>query len=535
MRQSTLVAGVLLATAAGLAGRSARAQGPTIETGSVIIPGANASSLGPLPGSGDSGLGPAPGGGGAAGAPAQEILGGRPGASVPRVPSSISTPGAPSAAMPGGAIALPEPLQVSPPPVYGTLDFPAIAEEIGPPDGLTLDAAIERLVRENLQLRGQYFELPQADADILTASLRANPIFYADAQLIPYGQYSRERPGGPVQYDVNISHPLDVNGKRRARMLVARRARRVLEAQYQDAVRLQIGNLYASFVDVLASRQALRYAQAGVEGLDQILAPLAAQVKAGSKTEADLNRVRLQRESAEIARMDAEVNLLRARRTLGELLNVPPAEAERLEVRGSLRDDAPPPPQTDALINVALNSRPDLDAYRLGIRRAAADVDLARRNRLNDLYVLYQPYTFQDGTPFGTKSSTSWALGVTVPLPIYNRNQGVIRRAELNVAQTQTEMTALMRQVIGEVQQAEKAYLISREAVHRVETILRPTAVQVLQTVRRQYERGSIDVVAFVTARQEYNQVVKQYLDSLVRHRQSMLELNTAVGRRILP
>ena len=48
-------------------------------------------------------------------------------------------------------------------------------------------------------------------------------------------------------------------------------ARRVLEAQYQDAVRLQINNLYTAFVDVLAARETVRYAEASVTGLDKVL------------------------------------------------------------------------------------------------------------------------------------------------------------------------------------------------------------------------------------------------------------------------
>ena len=87
-------------------------------------------------------------------------------------------------------------------------------------------------------------EIPQAQADILNAGLRANPIFYADGQLVPYGQYTRNRPGGQTQYDVNISYPFDLSHKRQARTLVATRAKRVLEAQYQDAVRLAIDDLY---------------------------------------------------------------------------------------------------------------------------------------------------------------------------------------------------------------------------------------------------------------------------------------------------
>ncbi len=411
--------------------RGAWAQAPTIEPGSNFRLGPGASTLGRSPGANESMFSNSPGSGGMTlDQGPQGFVGGRPGASTPRVPQSLSTPGQPGTApIPGGAITLPTPLQVQPPPIYGTLDFPAIAEEIGPPEGITLDQAIEYLVQRNLQLRSQAFELPQADADILTASLRANPILYADAQLVPYGNYSNIRPGGPVQYDLNISYPFDITHKRQARTLVARRARSVLEAQYQDAVRLQIDNLYTVFVNTLAARQAVRYAGAGVEGLDQVLKPLEAQLRVGKIAPAAYNRVKLQRETAQIALLDAEEGLRRARRDLATLLNVAPDQAEQIELRGTLRDDVPRPPPTERLMQIALVARPDLIAFRLGVGRAKADVQLARANRLNDVYVLYQPYTFQDNSPFGLKSATSWALGVTVPLPVYNRNQGGIRRA----------------------------------------------------------------------------------------------------------
>ena len=52
---------------------------------------------------------------------------------------------------------------------------PSTTADEGPPDGLTLDQAIELLVQQNLDLRAKYLEIPQARADVLTASLRANP------------------------------------------------------------------------------------------------------------------------------------------------------------------------------------------------------------------------------------------------------------------------------------------------------------------------------------------------------------------------
>lgn len=539
MRRHQFALALGIGIALGLLQGRAHAQGPTINSVEPAAPGSITSSVGPSPGSDASSLGESPGSGGQSSGfntGTSEVLVGRPGPSTPKVPAAVSTPGTAGMQAPTQAgITLPTALQPLSPPEVGSLDFPSITEDIGPPNGMTLDQAIEMLVHENLQLRGQFLEIPMADADILTASLRANPILYADAQLVPYGQYSRDRPGGPVQYDLNISYPLDVTHKRQARTLVARQAKMVLEAQYQDAVRLQIGNLYIAFVDVLAARQRVRYAQASVAGLDQILRPLGSQLQVGKITPAEYNRVLLQREASQLGLTDAEENLRRAKRDLATLLNIAPAEAVQVELRGSIQDTVAPPPMGDDLARVAIDNRPDLTAFRLGMNRAKADVRLAKANRLNDIYVLYQPYTFQDNSPFGTKSATSWALGVTVPLPIYNRNQGNIRRAEFNVSQTQVQMQALVRQILNEVQQAEKEYTVSRNAVNRIETILRPAAERVLQTVRKQYEEGSIDVITFINARQEYNQVVRQYLDTLIRHRQSMLAINTAVGRRILP
>ena len=121
-------------------------------------------------------------------------------------------------------------------PQYGRLELPA-AEDDGPPDGLTLDAAIERLIQVNPDLLSKSRELPKARADSVTAGLRANPIVFFSADNAPYGGYSKERPGNNG-YGIVLVQPIDVNHKRRYRVIAAEQARGVLKAQYADAVRL---------------------------------------------------------------------------------------------------------------------------------------------------------------------------------------------------------------------------------------------------------------------------------------------------------
>ena len=492
----------------------------------------------PATGADRSLLGPAPGSGAGEDTSGAEepLLGGRPGADSPRVPTALANPGG---ASPGvrapRRIAAPARSSIAEVPSYGILDLRSGTEDQGPPDGLTLDAAIDRLIGENLDLRARRLEIPQAEADVLTAGLRANPILYTDTQLVPYGSFSRRRPGGPTQYDLNISYPFDLSGKRRARVLVAARARRVLEAQYQDAVRLQIDALGTAFVDTLAAAENVRYARAGVEGLDQVLAVTRRSQSRGNAGPDDVDRVEIQRDSAAIGVADAEEALRKSRRTLAVLLNLPHTEVDVLQVRGTVHDPYPPPPHEDELARLALACRPDLASYRLGIGRAEADVQLARANRLQDVYVQYQPYTFQDNRPFDAKSAHSWALGMAVPLPLFNRNQGNVRRAELNVDQTRAELAALERRVVAEARQAGREYTVTRAAIERIERKLLPTASRVRDNALRLYTRGEVEVVAYLNARREYNEIAREYFDLIVRHRRGMLTLNTAVGVRILP
>lgn len=495
-------------------------------TGGMAGAEAGVTSLGRSPGAGGLPFENVPGAG-------EGLLGGRPGPAFPRVPSLVTMPGGGFQVPRPRGIAAPAPAPISALPVYGPLAIPTGPDEDGPPDGLTLDAAIERLVGDNLDLRAKYHEIPKAQADILTAGLRANPLLFFDAQRVPYGGAGgrgRGRSSEPIgtEYDLNINHPLDLNHKREARREVACRAKRVLEAQYQDAVRVEIDNLYTAYANALGERETVRFAQASVAGLREVLRTTKAQLDNKVITEADYLQIKGQLNAAEIGLADAEELYRDAKRSVGLLLSIPNPQAEVMELRGTIRDREPPPPPIDELIRIAMTNRPDLVAFRLGIARAEADVRLARANRFQDVYLLYQPYTFEAG-------ATSWAVGATVPLPVYNRNQGNIQRAQINVSQVRTELASLEQRVIAEVRKAEREYALTRAAVERIEHEMLNDARRVRDTAFRQFGLGEVDAIAYLNAQRSYQEVVRQYRDTLVRHRRGMLRINTTVAQRILP
>ena len=419
------------------------------------------------------------------------------------------------------------------PPLYGALDIPPPGDE-GPPNGLTIDQAIEQLVRNNYDLRSKYYEIPQARADVLTAGLRANPFVFFSASSYPYKAYTPARPG-ENGYSMTVIHPFDLNHKRRAREIAASRALRVLEAQYQDAVRLTIEELHMTFLDALAARETVRYAQGSLDGIAKLYQAAETQLRAGHITRTDVESIAIQRDSAEIGVEQARSQYLQAKHSLAALLNISPEQVERLELRGAIRDTSPPPPKREELVGMAMSSRPDLASFRLGVERAQADVRLLRKERISDVFILYSPYEFRNNAPIGGQNATSWSVGAMGTIPLYNRNQGEIRRASLNVAQTRTAMAAIERQIVLEVDRAELEYRASRYAVERIERDILPRSHAVRDAALRRFETGEQSIVDYLNAQKQHNDVIRQFRDASLRHRRSMLHLNTVVGQRVLP
>lgn len=167
--------------------------------------------------------------------------------------------------------------------------------------------------------------------------------------------------------------------------------------------------------------------------------------------------------------------------------------------------------------------------------RAGAEVALQRANRLDDVFLFYDPITIQDNSPYNQPSASSWAVGLTFSLPIFNRNQGNIARAESNVGQSRLELTSLERRALAEVRLAEREYRRSRDAISHIEQAILPRAEALLARRRDQFAAGTLTVDDFEAAVEDLAEVTQAHRDAIVRHRRAMLAVNTAVGLRIIP
>ena len=451
-------------------------------------------------------------------------MGGPPGASVGRIQRGLLRApsvdvGAvqtlpPPARLPAHAIPVVQPL----PP--GATEPPE--RESGPEGGITLDEAEERVIHDNLELRARFRDISQADSDVLTASLRTNPILYTDVQQVPYGSYTTLATGGPNQYDLNIVYPVDLSHKRQARTKAAVVSVRLTEAGYRDAVRLTLDNLYRAYVDALV-------AQDNYDGVVK-------KTKPGIVRKAEIN--------------EPEQALRDTQRKLAILMNMTAEDVAERQLRGRLgyRRDKEDVPTRGLLLEIAKANRPDLAAQQLTVCLAEANLKAVQANRLDDVLVLFQPFTLKNGGPFDQRNGVAWALGVTVPLPIYNRQQGNILKARQIVEQSRIRLASVEQIVESDVRGAflehESAHLAYERTFHEFNDfdsdevhlegtqLFQKLGVPANDPLAKEFMRMQSQLQNLRD--DALNDKLTKFYDAIVRHKRSLLMLNTVTGTRMV-
>jgi cobalt-zinc-cadmium efflux system outer membrane protein len=430
--------------------------------------------------------------------------------------------------------ACPHPLVAEPPAdAEAMLPPPRELPALEPPaGGLSLDEAIGILLERGYELRIKVQDIPKARADVLSAGLRNNPSVFFSADGIPLDRYSAARPG-ETDYEVTFIQPTDVNGKRRRRIQLAERARHVIEALYQDAVRQEIDRLYTAYLDVVGGLLDVQATEAEVALQKEVVQTARALVEQQLRPRAYLVQAQVEESRGEIALRKAQGGLVQLRRDLALLLAAPPEQAEALLPCGPLRDLAPLP-CLDDLVGLALKVRPDLLAYRLNVARAQAQVDRTRAERFDDVFFFYTPYQIQTFPGQQAQAAPGWEAGALVVLPVFDRKQGDLARAGTEVTQTQTEAQGMEQQVAHEVRQAFLDCTSARQSVERYESDILPASRRFVEEKERLVKSGNAAPDVLLAARKDHNATLRKYGEALLLHRRAVLRLNSAVGQRIL-
>jgi cobalt-zinc-cadmium efflux system outer membrane protein len=414
-------------------------------------------------------------------------------------------------------------------------------EELPPPrqlptTGLTLDQAINTALLADPKIRAGLEIINQANADLLTSSLRPNPILSADIQLLPLTRpFTVDRQGGPPQTDYSISYPIDwfLFGKRAAAMASAAAGVRVAEADYADLVRQRVRDTATAFYDVLEAKALLGLARQDLAGLRRVEEATRKAVGAGGRPVVELNRVRLDVLRSEQTLREAQTTLAVAEANLRARLGRRDADPA-FEVAGDLEAPlrAQPLPIEEAL-TVGDANRPDIRSLRLQIAKATRDVQTERTKAYPPVAPLLD-YTRQfQQKAIGFPDANSWMAAVSVGLPLFDRNQGNIAKARSVLTQNaynlETGLVGLRAEIVQIVREFERDY---RNATAVSQDQLK-IAADVRDSINKAYDAGGRTLLEVLDAQRNYRETYRLYFSTRASYWRSVYKFSAALGRQV--
>jgi cobalt-zinc-cadmium efflux system outer membrane protein len=398
---------------------------------------------------------------------------------------------------------------------------PALASET-----LTIEQALAEALEKNLDLLAERVNISIAEARLITARLRPNPVVSAGGDhldLLGTG-FNEINAAGPAEFNLRTDFTIERGGKRSSRIAVAQHALGVAELAFLNAVRGLRFEVQSAFVEALLARHRVELARQNLEAWNRIVEVNEVRWRAGDVAEVELIRSRVaalqQANALRRAELDLRTVLIRLQTLMGRSRPTPD-----FGVAGELRRDHPVAP-LEEWRRAALQNRPDLLALRRAGQRAAAELQLELARSKPDV-TLGSEYRRQQGL-----AGTGNMLGffVEIPLPVFDRNQGEIARARQELRQTELRVRALEASILAEVESAYRQYQASRESLEQIETAMLTQAREVRDITEYSYRRGEASLLEFLDAQRAFNETMQAYYEARADYARSLYFLESAAG-----
>ena len=387
---------------------------------------------------------------------------------------------------------------------------------------LTVDEAMALFLKQNLDLLMAQYGVDSAKGLEVTAKLFPNPTLSADLT----GSHTQSfHDVGAL--GLRLDQLFELAGKRGYRQESARFAVLSAEAAFADAIRTLGFAVKDTFYHVLQAKQKLDLARQNSTNFADVVKINDIRFKKGAIAEVDLIKLRVQLVDFQNQAIMANQDFLVAQNTLKGLLRVRPMA--ELALKGEL-DYTAVSVDLEGLRSAALAERPDVLVKTRSVSQKTADLKLARALRVPDVTVGMD--TAIQG-PQGPNSPHQYGFGLSVPLPLFNRNQGGILQAEadLRTAQTDLEKTRLQTEI--DVENAYRDFTQARMLVTAYQGGVVNDAKEVKDIATKAYQRGGTSILDLLDAFRTFNTTMQGYIDALYAYQRSLLEINAAVGREV--
>jgi cobalt-zinc-cadmium efflux system outer membrane protein len=397
---------------------------------------------------------------------------------------------------------------------------------------LSWDQVKARFEASNPALEADADNVDEMRAEEITAYLRPNPQLTVAAdgtQIAPHDGVWTPFKGTYEQPNFSYLHERD--HKRELRLESAQEGTRISEAQHEDLKRNLEFTLRAAFVETLEAKAVLDMAKADLDYYDKIIEISRARLRAGDIAQIDFDRIELLRVQYESELQTAIVNLRTAKIQLLQLLD-DRTPLDQFDVTGMFDfSDALDP--LDSFRQAALAARPDLQAALETIQQSQTNHKLAWANGSTDPTCAgWYTYNSSNNNPNGIQTL---GASVSIPLRIFDRNQGEKKRTQIDIDRAQQASEATKAQVFSDVDTAYEVVRSNIELLKPYKAKYNDEALRVRDTVSYAYFRGGASLMDFLNAQSDYRQVQLAYTQLIGAYLTSAAQLNLAVGREVIP
>jgi cobalt-zinc-cadmium efflux system outer membrane protein len=403
----------------------------------------------------------------------------------------------------------------------------AAATQQGPVK-ISLDDAIQLARKHNHNLLAAQTTIQQDEALETQANLRPNPSIFADWEYLPLftpSSWSGSYLENQTEADLGLTYLFERGKKRQHRLQAAKDVTAQARSLVADNERTLTFNVASQFFNVQLAESTLELATRDVESFRKTVDISEFQWKSGGMSEGDFLMIKLQLLQYE---SDYQQAILAKDQGLDDLRNMlgynsVPAD---YDVAGPF-DYEPVSAKLEDLQMKALQTRPDLRAAQQGVTASTSQWELQKADGKVDV-------TGQANYSHVNSINTA-TVYVSVPLPIFNRNQGNIAQARYAITQTQEQERATSDQVMTDVHDAYAGLKENDAIVLLYVSGYLDAAVKDRDIEQFAYQHGGASLLDWLNAERNYRATELAYRQALASYLTALEQLREAVGTRTLP
>ncbi|MDR9876782.1 TolC family protein [Pseudomonas allii] len=370
---------------------------------------------------------------------------------------------------------------------------------------LTLDSALQTAFANNPDLAAAQWDIDIAQGDRQQAGLLPNPVLSLDAEDTRRNSRTTS---------IKLSQTLELGGKRGARIDVASRAQDAASLTLEQRRNALRADVIDNYYGALRAQERLDLAQRSMAVAERGLGVASGRVTAGKASPVEATRAQVQLSEMRLELNRAQVGLTDAYRRLAA--STGSAGADSQAVATPSQSTPPLPPLAQLLTR--LEQTTELRLAELNILQTEASVGLEKAQRIPDLDVSI-------GSQYDASVRERVNLvGVSMPIPLFNRNQGNVLAATRRADQARDLRNATELRLRTETRQALDLWQTANTEVRAFNQQILPAAQSAVDSATRGFEMGKfsfLDVLdaqrTLIAARTQYLTATAQATDAWVR------------------